>query len=103
MTMGDTKGMTVPVRAGMPWLMKIDSSMAATRMTGTVNDLKVSPTITRIASTESTLVTWMSTVVMSIRSLVIAPSPVISAPGSYRLAISFSASIWAFSSSRAAL
>ena len=84
-------------------MMKMASSMEETSSTGRVRDLKQMATIAKMAATESQLVTWMSTVVISLRSLVMTPSPVMRPFGSYCLRMAFSWSIWASASGEAAL
>ena len=85
MTMLAMNGSSVPVKYGMPMLMAMAASMLATSSTGMEMLLKERAMMTRTARMDQTLTFLKSTSATSIRSLVMAPSPVITPSGSTAL------------------
>ena len=94
MTMLAIKGSCVPVKYGMPMLMAIAASMLATSSTGMEMLLKEMAMMTNTAMIDQTLTFLKSTSATSIRSLVMAPSPVMTPSGSTFLIRPIISSSW---------
>ena len=94
MTMLAMNGSSVPVKYGMPMLMAMAASMLATSSTGMEMLLKEMAMMARTARMDQTLTFLKSTSATSIRSLVMAPSPVITPSGSAALMRSFISVSW---------
>ena len=98
-TIDAINGITVPVYAGMPILIKMANSMTDTRIIGNEIDLNTNAMIMKIAPMEIILTFLKSTAVISIRSFVQGASPISIAESSYFLMILLISSHCAFTSS----
>ena len=94
MTMLAMKGSCVPVKYGMPMLMAMAASMLATSSAGMEMLLKETAMMTRTAMMDQTLTFLKSTSATSIRSFVMAPSPVMTPSGSTVLMREIISSSW---------
>ena len=94
MTMLAMNGSWVPVKYGMPMLMEMAASMLATSSTGMDKLRKEIRMMAATARMDQTLTFLKSTSATSIRSLVMAPSPVMTPSGSIALMAVFISSSW---------
>ena len=94
MTMLAMKGSWVPVKYGMPILMEMAASMLATSSTGMDRLRKEIRMMAATAMIDQTLTFLKSTSATSIRSLVMAPSPVMTPLGSTALMRPFISVSW---------
>ena len=101
MQIGAMKGSDCPKKWGGPRLMKIASSMTATRMMGRVMLFSTRAMMTKMAMMEIMLTTWKSWPVVSIMSFMQGASPMSIPLGSCSFKIAFKESSWVFTASLA--
>ena len=77
-------------------LIMMALSMTATKSTGMEAERKTTAMMAKTAAMEAILTLRKSVSATSIRSLVIAPSPLMTPAGSYRLTMAFSSVSWLF-------